>query len=717
MEAGLIARPFFVSTTIRVHYPPGGPLLGFTEDANSLIEKKKFDELETLWMSQMERDPSDVDAFLRTARALRKAEQRTQSDTLLGLLGDTLLEQKLWPQRLQVLKELARLSKHPVTLRPQLEQALRNAYGTRKSFKRVFDHSGFSDPTSNPLEKAERIELSLQYDEGEAFFMSGRGAGIVTELNPDLGHTRLDFEKDKRIAVPLGAAAKYLTPLQEGHILREKFRDPDKLKAEAKAKPAEFVAKVLQSFGRPMTMPEIRDAVIGIVDESKWSSWWTAARKNPQVVTSGSGAKATYSWNTSAAGAENTVRRDFDKADTKTKLDLAKKHSARSKELADHFSATLAAEAAKISSRDPALSWQILAVLESLPGEFTPTIEPTSLLTGAMASRTVAAITDKQLRERALQSVRDNHPDWPKVYSEVFFLDDEPRILSTIITALEKEGQTELRDRLIDETLRYPRRHPRAFYWFLKRLHEDEQIVSDKANYTLLFQMLDAVNSDEFSPVRARLKEMFDKGGLAVRIVMNTDNEEQARRVVETLDRYGSIEEYRREIVKQAAIMKYPTLREPQQEPVYATAELLAKKREELDHLKRVEIPTNSKALQAAREMGDLRENFEYKAARARAEYLSARVVELSSEIARVRVLDPAQVDTAIVRVGTKVALTNGDEHRAVTILGPWESAPEHGIYSNQSDVAKALIGHATGDIVTFMGNDYQIESIRKWTD
>ncbi|HKO02450.1 MAG TPA: GreA/GreB family elongation factor [Thermoanaerobaculia bacterium] len=691
--------------------------MGFTEDANALIDKKKFDDLETLWMNTMERDPSDVDAFLRTARALRKAEQRSQSDTLLGLLGDTLLEKKLWPQRLQVLKELARLSKHPATLRPQIEEALRGAVGHRKSFQKVFDFSGFTDPTSNPAEKADRIELALQYDVGEMYFMSGRGAGIVTELNPDLGMCRLDFEKDKRVAVPLGAAAKYLTALPEGHVLRGKFSDPEKLRAEAKAKPADFVAKLLQSFGRPMTMPEIRDAVIGVVDETKWSSWWTAARKNPQVVTSGSGAKATYSWTASAAGAENTVRRDFDKADTKTKLDLAKKHSARSKELADYFSETLANDAARLSTRDPGLSWQILAVLESLPGEFTRTIEPTSLLTGAMASRTVVAVTDKTLRERAMQSVRENHPDWPKVYSEVFFLDEEPRILSLIISTLEKEGQTELRDRLIDETLRYPRRHPRAFYWFVKRLHEDDQLVSEKANYTLLFQMLDAVSSDEFSPVRARLKEMFDKGGLAVRIVMNTDNEEQARKLVETLDRYGAVEEYRREIVKAAAIMKYPSLREPQQEPVYATAEMLTKKREELDHLKRVEIPTNSKALQAAREMGDLRENFEYKAARARAEYLSARVGEVSSELQRVQVLDPATVDTSSVRVGTKISLSNGDEKRLVTILGPWESAPEHGIYSNQSDVAKALIGHSTGDIVSFMGNDYQIESIQKWTE
>jgi transcription elongation GreA/GreB family factor len=690
--------------------------MAFREDANALIQKKKFDDIEALWMNQIESDPSDVDAFLNVAKVLRKAEQRTQSDTLVGLLGDVLKERKLWPQRLQVLKEIGRLSKHPTHLRPQIEEALKKSFAEHKSFARVFRYAGFSDPQSNPVERAEKIELWLTYDEGECFFMAGRGAGEITELNPELGICRLDFEREKRVSVPLGAAGKFLIPLPEGHVLREKFVDPDQLTAEAKLSPSEFFGRILQSFGRPMLMGEVRDAVIGIVPEAKWTSWWTAARKNPRVVTSGAGAKATYAFAGSQSDAESAIRVAFDRSDPKAKLDLARKHSARSKELADAFSSALAAEAARLARADAAMAWQILTTLESLPGKYTPPIEPASLLTGAMASRTVAAIGDKPLREKALGVVRENHPDWPKVYAESFFLDDEPRLLTTIMNALEETGQTEVRDRLIDETLRYPRRHPRAFHWFVKRLG-DEESLSDKANYTLLFQILDALTHDEFAPMRARLKDLFDKGGLAVRIVMSQDNEEQARKLVETLDRYGAVEEYRREIVKAAALMKFPTLREPAAEPVYATAVSLEKKRAELQHLKNVEIPTNSKALQAAREMGDLRENFEYKAARQRAEYLSARVGELSSEISRVRVLDPAQLDTSVVRVGTKLELSNGDVRREVTILGPWESDPEHGVYSNQSDVAKKLMDHRAGDVVSFMGNDYLIESIRRWAD
>src|SRR5713226_7449456 len=337
--------------------------MGFADDANALIQEKKFDDLESLWMNQLESDPSDVDAFLRTAKSLRKSEQRTQSDTLLGLLAEMLLERKMWAERLHVVKEIGRLSKHPAQLRPQIEEALRKTYGSRKSFQRAFDFAGFPEPASNPVERAEKIESWLQYDEGETFFMAGRGAGVIVELNPELGIARLDFEKEKRVSVPLGAAGKFLVPIANGHVLREKFTDPARVRAEAARAPADFFARILQSFGRPMAMAEVRDAVIGIVPEEKWSSWWTAARKNPQIVVSGTGAKATYSWNVSAGEAEKTIRREFDRGDVKAKLDLARKHSGRSKELADHFSSSLAAQAAKMTRTDPAMAWQILTTL------------------------------------------------------------------------------------------------------------------------------------------------------------------------------------------------------------------------------------------------------------------------------------------------------------------------------------------------------------------
>lgn len=688
--------------------------MAWVDEARALIEAKKFEDLEAMWMSRLESDPSKIDEFIATAKLLRKAEERSRADALLGLLGDALKQNQLWMQRLAVLKEVVRLAKHPANFRKELEEAVTNSFSTRPSFKRAMDAVKFNEANANPLEKSERVETMLTFDVGECFYMAGRGSGVVVELNPELGVCRLDFEKEKRVSVPLGAAQKFLTPLPPGHLLRERIDKPEAATKDAVAKPGETFARLLQSFGRPMTAGEIKDAMTGIVPDAKWNSWWTSARKHPQILVAGTGAKANYSWNASTEAAEQKIFNEFDAADARKKLELARKHSARSTELADHFSSALADEVKKLAKSEPALAWEIIAILEKLPGKYTLDLEPASLLTGPLASRVVAAIPDRQLRERAITSVRETHPEWPKVFGELFFLDDDPRILTMLAETLEKNGMTEIRDRLIDETLRYARRHPRAFHWYLK-MASDSETLPPKANYGLLFQMLDALTHDEFGPVKARIREFFDKGGLAIRIINNADDPEQGRKLVDILERYGVLEEYRREIVRNAAFMKHPALREPQAEPIYATDEAFKMKREELEHLRKVEIPANSKALQVAREMGDLRENFEYKAARQRAEYLAALVGKLQSELSRVRVLNPADIDTNEVRIGTKVGLSNGDQKRIVTILGPWESAPEHGVYSNQSEAATALIGRRAGEIVSFMGNDYEIVSITTW--
>ena len=161
--------------------------------------------------------------------------------------------------------------------------------------------------------------------------------------------------------------------------------------------------------------------------------------------------------------------------------------------------------------------------------------------------------------------------------------------------------------------------------------------------------------------------------------------------------------------------MAHPELREPQVEPIFATAEAFAAKREELHRLKDVEMPAVLKAIKEARELGDLSENFEYKSARQRQQYLSARIGKLQGELSNVRVIDPAQVDISEIRIGTKVTISNGDIHRVVTILGPWESSPEHGVYSHQSDVARAILGKKPGEYISFLGNDYVIDSIDRF--
>ena len=684
--------------------------------AEDLIANGKFDDVEELWMESLDEMSVAVEEYLSIGQKLRKAGERSRSDALLDLLADTLGENDLWADRVRVLREIGRLSKRPSLLREPLEEAVTKSLGDRPSFDRVMKVVDFGEKDSNPVDKAAKVMTWLRFDVESTFFMAGRGCGVVTELNAELGLCRLDFPEIKRVSVPLGAASKHLEPIGDDHFLKGHFDDPGDFLATLLKNQADSLEKLLRSFGRPLTGSEVKDAFRGIIPANKWSSWWTSARKHPQIVATGSGAKATYQWKASSEAADAAILAKFDKASVKQKREIARKQSGRNQELADHFASVLVEVAESLEKSSPSEVWEIFSTLEKLPGNWESTIDPASLVTGPGAARVISSVGDRSFREKALDTMREQDPNWVSAFAEVFFAEEDPRVMTRIISELEDGGATEVVGRLAEETLRYPRRHPHAFGWYLENVTAGERLP-DRVSYSTAFQVLDALGTPEFASLKGRLKEMFDRGGLVIRVVMEVDNLEQARKLAEAVERSGELEPYRRQTVHSAVTMKHPSLRESDHEPILATAKSVEEKRKEFDHLKKVEIPANLKAIQEARELGDLSENFEYKSARQRQEYLSARASALDGELQRVRILDPAAIDPGEIRVGTRVVLRNGDVEREVMILGPWESDPERGVYSHESDVAKALIGRREGDVASFLGNDYLVGGIRRWTE
>lgn len=163
--------------------------------------------------------------------------------------------------------------------------------------------------------------------------------------------------------------------------------------------------------------------------------------------------------------------------------------------------------------------------------------------------------------------------------------------------------------------------------------------------------------------------------------------------------------------------MRFPALRAPAANYLYATPEAIDARRGELAHLKQVELPANAEAMRAAKEHGDLTENFEYHAARQKHEYLSARIAKLADELSRSRALDSSRIDASEVRVGTRVVLRDAESgrERIATILGPWDSQPEQGIYSYESEFATALLGKKPGESVTLPGGALEVVSISPW--
>ena len=122
----------------------------------------------------------------------------------------------------------------------------------------------------------------------------------------------------------------------------------------------------------------------------------------------------------------------------------------------------------------------------------------------------------------------------------------------------------------------------------------------------------------------------------------------------------------------------------------------------ELEQLRSEERAKIAKIIDEARELGDLKENAEYHAAKERQGLMEARIAELTDIIGRAQVIDPSTLAHERVSFGSTVILIDQDSDEEVkyTIVGVQESNPAKGLISIQSPMARVLLGKEEGDEV-----------------
>ncbi len=132
------------------------------------------------------------------------------------------------------------------------------------------------------------------------------------------------------------------------------------------------------------------------------------------------------------------------------------------------------------------------------------------------------------------------------------------------------------------------------------------------------------------------------------------------------------------------------------------TPEGFARLTDELERIRKVEVPKNIKDIEEAREHGDLRENAEYHAAKERQGHLAGREAYLQDRLARAEVIDPRKLKGDRVMFGATVTLENEDsgEVTRVKIVGEDEADPNRGMINLASPMAKAMIGKSVDDEV-----------------
>jgi transcription elongation factor GreA len=131
------------------------------------------------------------------------------------------------------------------------------------------------------------------------------------------------------------------------------------------------------------------------------------------------------------------------------------------------------------------------------------------------------------------------------------------------------------------------------------------------------------------------------------------------------------------------------------------TAEGLAALKTELARLEGDARRDMAQRIQAARELGDLKENAEYHIAKEDQAHLETKILRLVERLRNARVVE-APAHSEVVVFGTTVHVVDEGSGResAFKLVGPTEANVREGKLSSESPMAKALMGHRPGDQV-----------------
>jgi transcription elongation GreA/GreB family factor len=555
------------------------------------------------------------------------------------------------------------------------------------------------------------------------------GFGRVAEWNLLLNQVMIDFPGKKGHAMQLSYAAENLTVIPPAHFLAKKATDLAGIKDLVKKDPVGLMRNVLESLGGSATVTQISQMMLGdIFTEPEWKRWWDSTKKllskegyfsipskktEPIQLRGEKVSRAdelikffnqTRQPKEQVAALEQIIKfhSEFDRPETQLQPIVAEIENvaARNQRLNAPLTFELVIARDDLLARCPSLkttnlSLTLLRLIEDEQARLVTILPKLPAAKERRVLQALPAALGPTWTTRALQLMQSNHAravmQLPRVFAEEGRQDElrtllergirDHSVTSEILVWLCKErSNAEWRPLVMPDLLG-------AILSALERDQHNENSRGSKLRELLL---------DD----RELIPDMFGGAELGV-----------ARDAMRRLMLTPVFDELTKRSLLARIIKLYPELesvitgeqKEEKREALVVSWSSLQKRKAEYEELVNKKIPENSKEIGIARSYGDLRENFEFKAAKEMQAVLIRRKSELETALHNARGTAFENPDTSQVSIGTVVGLRDPDTgtEETYTILGAWDGDPDRGIISYQTAIGQAMLGHKVGDIVT----------------
>jgi transcription elongation factor GreA len=344
-------------------------------------------------------------------------------------------------------------------------------------------------------------------------------------------------------------------------------------------------------------------------------------------------------------------------------------------------------------------------------------------------------IENTNLKKDLLVQIRKNSPKWQQLFITLFPHILSRQVLDDIIAA---SGEDSLQEFFLHIINSY-RENRVTFVWLVKNFFTDEWYARLNVKYEKILissiRLLDISfreieNRKDVSENRKLTRQLhsylFEDEKHAQKFLASED-EESVSRVYTLIWDIEAVTSAIKLDLRSLIQERFPAFRFIGQAEIavvasrgfYVSASSYEQKQKTLQQIIEVDIPANSKEIGEARELGDLKENAEYKAAKERQELFNTQVGKLTEELEKAQIIYAKDVDASKIGFGTHVTLFNKDtgSDEQYTILGPWESDPSNAVISYLSPLGNELLNHVKDEELSFEINErtynYRITDIR----
>ena len=600
--------------------------------------------------------------------------------------------------------------------------------------------------------------------EGACCIHRSWGFGQISGFDQDRGMVLIDFEEEDRKSHamdPVFCIGK-LEVLADEHILSKHRANPSEIETLAKKEPVELIIDILSTCEDGCAQSrEIERVLAFLLGPVKGKKWWTATKKllvkDPRVAVPNKKTEP-YVLRDEPVKPEQEILQDFfDEKRSKHKIilaeklfDLASEKEDLQADLPQVLSELTVAimEARNLSQADRLYGIWVRNNLARDVEEDVEQLEPTSASILEECKDDLPGLANQmptKFHRRFIDLVtRVYEADWKPLVVNLmqnttfkfsgecahFFVDHEESKL--LVSSLNKA--------LDEQNLKAP-----VLLWILKfrDLAKFKKVLSSLISPRLLTAVFSAIDYESLQNATSRripLAEILSDDRELLPDILSKGSAENAKDLAQALLLNPGFEDLSKRSLLARFIKRHPEIQSliggggsrsgssDDSAPVTDDSLIVSQvsydqKMADLDLLNKEKIPANSQAIEAARELGDLRENAEYQMAKDEQKLLLARQSELQTDLMRAKPTDFTDAPSDMVGIGSIVNLSDSHsgENQKYVILGAWDSDPDNNILSYLTPLGQRLLGKKKGDSVEteVEGNvqSWKIEDLSRWID